>query len=75
MTSERCGVTPFIRSKVLGHIDGGGGALVSSIHYDSNTYIVEKRRALRVWVATLEKIVAGEETWAVEGNDEEVCTD
>lgn len=72
MTSERCCVTPFIRSKVLGHIDGGGGALVSSIHYDSNTYIVEKRRALQVWVDMLQKIVAGEDTWSAEGGGDDV---
>lgn len=72
MTSERCGVTPFIRSKVLGHLDAGGGAVVSSIHYDFNTYIVEKRRALRAWSTLLAKIVAGEETWPVEDGDENV---
>ncbi len=58
LTSERCGITPFIRSKVLGHIDGGGGALVSSIHYDSNTYIAEKRRALETWSDVLSAIVS-----------------
>lgn len=72
MTSERCGVTPFIRSKVLGHIDAGGGAVVSSVHYDFNTYIVEKRRALRAWCTLLLKIVAGEETWPVDVEDREV---
>lgn len=72
MTSERCGVTPFIRSKVLGHIDAGGGAVVSSVHYDFNTYIVEKRRALRAWCALLMKIVAGEETWPVDTDDQDV---
>lgn len=66
MTSERCGVSPFIRSKVLGHIDAGGGAVVSSVHYDSNTYIAEKRRALRTWCNLLLKIVAGEQTWPVD---------
>lgn len=72
MTSERCGVTPFIRSKVLGHIDAGGGAVVSSVHYDFNNYIVEKRRALRAWSALLMRIVAGEQTWPVdaEGRDD-----
>ena len=72
MTSERCGVTPFIRSKVLGHIDAGGGALVSSVHYDTNTYIVEKRRALRVWCALLAKIIAGEDTWPADDGQGEV---
>ncbi|MEJ6791063.1 tyrosine-type recombinase/integrase [Brevundimonas sp. BR2-1] len=61
MTSERCGVSPFIRSKVLGHIDAGGGALVSSIHYDSNTYIGEKRRALETWADLLSRIVRDSE--------------
>ena len=51
------------RSTVLGPIDAGGGALVSCVHYDSNTYIVEKRRALRDWCALLAKIIAGEDTW------------
>lgn len=57
MTSERCGVTPFIRSKVLGHLDAGGGAQVSSIHYDANSYIAEKRRALETWASLLATIV------------------
>ena len=75
MTSERCGVTPFIRSKVLGHIDAGGGALVSSTHYDSNTYIAEKRRALRAWSALLDKIVAGEDTWPVDDDERGIVGD
>lgn len=58
MTSERCGVTPFIRSKVLGHLDAGGGAQVSSIHYDANSYVAEKRRALETWSNLLVKIVS-----------------
>lgn len=59
LTSERCGVSPFIRSKVLGHIDAGGGAMVSAIHYDANTYLVEKRRALEVWSDLLGVITSG----------------
>jgi integrase len=58
MTSERLGVSPFIRSKVLGHVDHGGGASVSTTHYDANGYIVEKRRALEAWEGLLLKIVA-----------------
>lgn len=57
LTSERCGVSPFIRSKVLGHLDAGGGAMVSSVHYDANSYLVEKRRALQVWSDVLLEIV------------------
>ncbi|RZJ44472.1 MAG: site-specific integrase [Brevundimonas sp.] len=57
LTSERCGVSPFIRSKVLGHIDSGGGAMVSMIHYDVNDYLAEKRRALEIWARVLLRIV------------------
>lgn len=58
MTSERLGVSPFIRSKVLGHgTDAGGGAAVSSIHYDANEYVSEKRRALEAWEGLLLEIV------------------
>jgi integrase len=58
LTSERIGVSPFIRSKVLGHsTDAGGGAAVSSVHYDANSYIAEKRRALSAWETLLEEIV------------------
>jgi integrase len=59
MTSERLGISPFIRSKVLGHrADTGGGALVSMLHYDANEYVVEKRRALEAWAKLLDEIVA-----------------
>jgi len=52
LTSERLGISPFVRSKVLGHRgDAGGGAAVSMIHYDANTYLGEKRRALEGWEA------------------------
>lgn len=57
LTSERCAVSPFIRSKILGHIDAGGGALISSTVYDSNTYLAEKRRALDLWADLLLRIV------------------
>lgn len=58
LTSERIGVSPFIRSKVLGHTsDAGGGSAVSSAHYDVNTYAAEKRRALEAWEALLLEIV------------------
>lgn len=59
LTSERCGVSPFIRSKVLGHIDAGGGAMVSAMHYDANTYLAEKRRALEAWERLLGVITEG----------------
>lgn len=61
LTSERCGVSPFIRSKVLGHIDAGGGAMVSMLHYDVNDYLAEKRRALEIWTRVLLRIV-GDQT-------------
>ena len=58
LTSERLGVSPFIRSKVLGHgTDAGGGAAVSSAHYDVNEYVAEKRRALEAWEGLLLEIV------------------
>ena len=58
MTSERLGISPFIRSKVLGHAgDTGGGAAVSVAHYDANNYAVEKRRALEAWEGLLMGIV------------------
>ncbi len=45
-------MSPFIRSKVLGHrSDTGGGAAVSMMHYDTNEYLAEKRRALEGWEA------------------------
>ena len=58
LTSERLGVSPFIRSKILSHGgDTGGGAVVSSVHYDVNLYTAEKRRALEAWEALLLDIV------------------
>jgi integrase len=58
LTSERLGVSPFIRSKVLGHTtDAGGGAAVSMVHYDTNEYLGERRRALKAWEARLLEIV------------------
>jgi integrase len=57
LTSERCGVPPYVRSKVLGHRDSGGGALVSAVHYDANDYIAEKRRALETWENVLLAVV------------------
>jgi len=58
LTSERLGVSPFIRSLVLSHASGAdGGAAVSREHYDANSYIAEKRRALEAWEALLLEIV------------------
>ena len=58
LTSERISVSPFIRSKVLGHgTDAGGGASVSLTHYDVNEYLPEKRRALEAWEVLLLEIV------------------
>lgn len=60
LTSERIGVSPFIRSQVLGHTtDAGGGAAVSAVHYDANTYIAEKRRALQAWEALVLEVAEG----------------
>ncbi len=62
LTSERLGISPFIRSKVLGHVsDAGGGSAVSSAHYDANTYAADKRRSLEAWEGLLLEIV-GEKT-------------
>lgn len=57
MTSERLGVSPFIRSLVLSHSDTGGGAAVSSSVYDWNNYLPEKRKALTAWEGLLLSIV------------------
>jgi integrase len=58
LTSERLGVSPFVRSLVLAHqSDTGGGAAVSSAHYDANTYAADKRKALAAWETLLTKIV------------------
>jgi integrase len=58
MTSERLNISPFIRSLVLSHTaDSGGGAVVSRSHYDANSYVAEKRRALEAWERLLRHIV------------------
>jgi len=58
LTSERLGISPLIRSKILGHSsDSGGGAAVSSAHYDANNYLAEKRRGLEAWETLLLTIV------------------
>ncbi len=58
MTSERLGISPFIRSKVLAHrSDTGGGSAVSMLHYDANEYVSEKRKALAAWEGLLLEIV------------------
>ncbi len=69
MTSERLGVTPFIRSKVLGHRgDTGGGSAVSVAHYDANTYAPDKRRALAAWEGLLLEIVGEKQPKARAGD-------
>jgi integrase len=60
LTSERLGVSPFIRSQILGHSDAGGGAAVSLAVYDWNTYLPDKRKALTAWEGLLLEIVAKE---------------
>ncbi len=63
LTSERIGVSPFIRSKVLGHTsDAGGGSAVTAAHYGANLYIAEKRRALEAWEGLLVQIVGEKPT-------------
>ncbi len=57
LTSERIGISPFIRSKVLAHYDAGGGAQVSATRYDANSYVREKRMALEQWQRLLARIV------------------
>jgi len=57
MTSERLRVSHFVRSEVLAHATSGGGAEVSSLHYDFNSWVSEKREALDKWARLLMKIV------------------
>jgi len=57
LTSERIGVSHFIRSQILGHANAGGGAQVSADHYDRNTYLKEKRAGLVAWANLLLSIV------------------
>ena len=57
MTSERLKISHFIRSEVLSHVTSGGGAAVSSAHYDVNSYVSEKRAALQNWSNLLMRIV------------------
>lgn len=58
MTSERLRISHFVRSLVLSHTtDTGGGAAVSSAHYDRNAYVTEKRAALTAWERLLLEIV------------------
>jgi integrase len=67
LTSERLGISQFIRSRVLSHTtDAGGGAAVSTKHYDVNSYASEKRRALETWEGLLLEIV-GERERAIGG--------
>lgn len=61
ITSERLNISPFVRSKVLGHYDAGGGAQVSMQRYDANTHVREERAALAQWQQLLARIV-GERT-------------
>jgi integrase len=57
LTSERLRVSPFVRSLVLSHAGSDGGAAVSRDHYDANSYIAEKRAALKAWEDLLLGIV------------------
>ncbi|CAN5227506.1 site-specific integrase [soil metagenome] len=66
MTSERLKVSHFIRSEVLAHLTSGGGAAVSTAHYDVNLYVSEKREALAKWSRLLMQIV-GEDDPAMTG--------
>jgi integrase len=62
MTSERLGVSRFVRSLVLSHhTEQDGGAAVSAKHYDANDYIKEKRAALQSWECLLMEIVGERE--------------
>lgn len=58
MASERLGVTPFVVSRVLGHMsETGGGAAVTLAHYNLHDYAPEKRKALEGWQGLLREIV------------------
>jgi integrase len=61
LTSERLGVSPFVRSLVLSHVADDGGAAVSRQHYDANSHASEKRRALEAWEDLLLEIVGERE--------------
>lgn len=68
LTSERLEISPLIRSRVLGHaFDTGGGAAVTSLHYDANSYARAKRAALVAWQELLARIVRGELNAADQG--------
>ncbi len=58
MTGERLSVARFVVSQVLAHSgDTGGGAMVTTHHYDVNDYLREKRHALDAWANLLEGVV------------------
>lgn len=69
MTSERMRINPFVRSLVLAHSTTGGGAAVSSAHYDVNPYISEKREALDKWADLLMTIVGERDDKCHEATD------
>lgn len=52
------GVPPFVVSKVLAHKDSGGGAAVTARHYNLYAYADEKRHALGLWSARLDKLLS-----------------
>lgn len=59
----RLGVSSEIRSRVLNHTSGKRGSVTESV-YNVHQYDDEKRRALAIWAAELERIVKGDSTSA-----------
>lgn len=60
MIRRECGVTQFIRARILNHIDQS----VTSKHYDPYDYDEEKREALNAWARRLGDIIEGCKTSA-----------
>jgi integrase len=52
----RLGVSSEIRSRVLNHVSGRRGSVTESV-YNVHQYDDEKRRALEIWAAELERII------------------
>jgi integrase len=59
----RLGVTAAVGERVLNHSDGTRSRIAAV--YDVRSYLPEMRRALELWAAELERIVAGDEAKVV----------
>jgi integrase len=56
LTSERLGFSGEVADRVASRVDGS----TRGKHYDRNTYLIEKRRALDAWAKLLGEIVSGD---------------